>query len=114
VAVPGEASDVVDEIVDAFLRKAIDEKRLISFTLDGRRRVAEPHDYGVVDGMLRLLFFQVAGESNSGRALGWRWASADKLTEIKLLDERFPGTRLAPSGRHRRWDRIIASVSKRA
>jgi len=102
-----------DRGLDLLLRKAIAEKRLIAFTLDGRHRVAEPHDYGVIDGELRLFFYQVGGESRSGRPLGWRWARLDRMSALRLLDERFPGTRPAPSGRHIHWERVIASVSIR-
>jgi hypothetical protein len=97
---------------DALLRRAIGNLQLISFMLDGHLRVAEPHDYGVVDGQARLLFFQIGGESRSGRPLGWRCPAVAKLSRVKLLERHFSGPRAAPSGRHRRWSIIIASVSR--
>jgi hypothetical protein len=99
--------------VDAFLRAAIEGHRLISFKLDGRARVAEPHDYGLVDGVARLLFFQVGGESRSGHPIGWRCPAVAKIADLELLERRFAGTRSTPTGRHKRWDRIIATVTKR-
>jgi hypothetical protein len=31
----------------------------------------------------------------------------------RVLDERFAGTRVAPTGKHKKWDRLYASVSTR-
>jgi hypothetical protein len=92
---------------------AIAAKRLVSFTLDGRRRVAEPHDYGIIEGVAKLFFFQRGGESRSGRPLGWRWGELSKLSGLQLLETRFTGPRPAPSGRHIQWDVLIATVSPR-
>jgi hypothetical protein len=98
---------------DQLLRAAIANKRLVSFTLDGRRRIAEPHDYGIINGVGRLFFYQIGGESRSGRPLGWRWGNLSKISEVQILDERFSGPRPAPSGRHIHWDVLIATVSPR-
>ena len=40
---------------DAVIRRAITERKLIQFSLDGGPRVAEPHDYGVRKGKAQLL-----------------------------------------------------------
>jgi hypothetical protein len=101
---------------DRILRRAIADRRLVAFRFDGLPRVGEPHDYGIAQSALRLLFYQVGGESRSGRPVGWRLVATARITDLEILhgpDDRFPGTRPAPSGRHRRWDRIIASVSIR-
>ena len=99
--------------VDQLLRAAIASRRLVTFTLDGCRRTAEPHDYGIVDGVPRLFFYQIRGESRSGRPIGWRWGTLSKISELQILDERFAGPRPAPSGRHIDWDMLIATVSPR-
>jgi hypothetical protein len=93
---------------------AIAGRHLVRFVLSGRERIAEPHDYGVIDGRRRLFFFQVGGASRSGRPLGWRWAELAQIAALQILEQRFAGSRPAPSGRHQRWDRIIASVSRAA
>ena len=54
------------------IQKAIHEKRLIRFLYDDKERIAEPHDYGVQKGSVRLLSYQVGGKSNSGRLPAWR------------------------------------------
>jgi hypothetical protein len=99
--------------VDEAIRAAIAGRRLVSFDLDGYPRVGEPHDYGVVDGVAKLLFYQVGGQSSSGRPLGWREAVISKVSKVKVLERQFAGPRPAPSGRHRKWDKLIASVSSR-
>lgn len=99
--------------VDELLRSAIRERRLVSFILDERPRLAEPHDYGLIDGEPCLFFYQVGGESRSGRPLGWRWARLAKLSELHTLEDRFAGTRAVPSERHIRWDELFATVSAR-
>ncbi|MGH6611725.1 MAG: hypothetical protein ACRECQ_15890 [Burkholderiaceae bacterium] len=100
--------------MDALLRSAIAERRLIAFHLSGRSRIGEPHDYGVIDGERRLFFYQVGGESRSGKPLGWRWAVLSKMSRLQLLDQHFRGPRAAPSGQHVEWDQLFATVSPRA
>jgi hypothetical protein len=51
--------------------------------------------------------------SNSGRLLGWRNAVIGEITGLRVLDERFAGTRAAPIGRHKKWDQLYATVSRR-
>jgi hypothetical protein len=99
---------------DKILRRAIAARRLVAFYLDERRRVAEPHDYGVINGVPRLFFWQVGGESRSAPPVGWRWGVLSKLSRLELLDERFAGPRPTLSGEHHRWDVLIASVSRPA
>jgi hypothetical protein len=100
--------------IDKLLRAAIADRRLVTFVLDDCRRVAEPHDYGVIDGTPRLFFYQVGGQSRSGPPVGWRWAILEKISALNLLDDHFAGPRPAPSGRHVQWDVLIATVSPRS
>lgn len=96
--------------LDRLLKKAINEWRLVAFTLTGRPRIAEPHDYGLIEGEPRLFFYQVGGESSPGSTLGWRWAVLSKISEFRVLDRRFRGPRPVPSGKHLKWDRLFATV----
>ena len=96
---------------DQTIRTAIAERRLLSFDLDGLPRIGEPHDYGIRKGVHQLLFYQVGGRSSSGAPLGWRMALLSKIAGMKILERRFAGARAVPSSRHRKWDRLIASVS---
>ncbi len=89
---------------------AIQQKRQIRFVFDDKERIAEPHDYGVQNGMIRLLAWQTDGQS-SGRIPGWRWFEVERISGITLLERTFPGNRPAPSGRHHQWDVLYARVS---
>ena len=92
---------------------AIAGRRLITFLLRGLRRIAEPHDYGIIGGSKRLFFYQVGGESRSGSPVGWRWADLSVVSHLEMLERVFPGPRATHTGRHMRWDRLIATVSPR-
>ena len=98
---------------DQLICAAISERRLVTFILDGFRRIAEPHDYGIIDGVARLFFYQVGGESRSGRPVGWRWGVLSRISGLRILSDTFPGSRAVPSGRHIHWDTLMATVSTR-
>ena len=102
----------VEVTIDQRLREAVLRKRLITFMLHGMPRLAEPHDYGIIEGVPKLFFYQVGGRSRSGPPIGWRWASVTEISDIEVLDEPFAGARETPTGRHVRWDLLIASVSR--
>jgi hypothetical protein len=99
--------------VDFQLRTAIRNRRIVTFTLHELPRRAEPHDYGVINGVAKLFFYQVGGQSKSGRPFGWRWAVLSEIANLEVLEQTFSGSRGAPSGHHVHWDVVYASVSKR-
>ena len=106
-------TDITSARIDRQLRTAIAQKRLVTFSLKGLTRRAEPHDYGIIHGTPRLFFYQVGGQSRSGRPVGWRWADVSEISDLEVLDVTFSGTRPAATGRHIHWDHLIASVSVR-
>lgn len=108
----GPASCVQTVNHDFTLRAAIVQKRLVRFMCKGLERIAEPHDYGIIDGVHRLFFYQVGGASRSGRPVGWRWAILEEMSDLEMLDRTFPGTRPTKTGKHAKWDVLIASVSR--
>jgi hypothetical protein len=96
------------------LCRAINERRLVEFGYQGRFRVAELHEYGIIDdGKPTLFFWQVKGETSPGKPLGWRKARLTGVTRFKVLDDRFHGPRPPPSGQHLPWEVLFASVSAR-
>ena len=99
--------------VDFLLRTAIRNRRIITFALHDLPRRAEPHDYGIINGVTKLFFYQVGGQSKSSRPFGWRWAVVSEIEALETLDQTFNGARPAPSGRHVHWDVLYASVSAR-
>ena len=103
---------VVRPEVDRLLRGAISQRKQIRFHYKGKQRIAEPHDYGIQNGRTLLLTFQLAGDSNSGKLPAWRWIDVSEIRELEVGDDSFPGSRPSPSGKHHRWDRLFASVSR--
>lgn len=101
--------------VDKVLRQAIAQKRLVSLAYEHRPKQGEPHDYGWINGKLRLNFFQTGGRSRTGEQESNVWKTLDpaKITQLRLLPESFPGTRAAQRGAHKRWDELIATVTPR-
>jgi predicted DNA-binding transcriptional regulator YafY len=98
--------------IDAVLRKAIEEKRLVELVYNEKRRTVEPHDYGVQKGSIKLLGYQLSG-GGSGPLPNWRWFRVDLITYIRLLDRRFRGGRgggPGSSGNHNQWDELFSRV----
>lgn len=97
--------------VHDFLYFAIENKRLVEFEYQERDRIAEPHDYGIKDGVKWLLIYQIRGESKSGGLPNWRWVEVDQIRRLRVLEETFPGGRAVPTGKHKKWDQLFKRVS---
>ena len=102
----------MDPETDRLIRTAIAQTRMIQFQLDGLLRIAEPHDYGIMNGTLRLLVYQVGGRSRSGRLPDWRLVTLEHASGFELLEKAFAGPRPQGSRKHQNWDRLFASVSR--
>jgi hypothetical protein len=100
--------------VDALIRHAITQRRLLRFVFKLAVRVVEPHDYGLRNGVAQLLVFQVGGQSPSGGLPNWRWVMVSQASAWELLDATFPGGRAVPSGKHSRWDELFLRVEPAA
>ncbi len=98
-----------DAKVDELLRAAIEQKRLIRLVYKGNLRIIEPHDYGIHNGSVKLLAYQVGG-SSSGRLPNWRWMEVNLISDVHLLDRTFPGGRPNASGKHHQWDQLFIRV----
>jgi hypothetical protein len=103
-----EASQSIDEL----LRVAIAQRRQIRFWYEGKERIAEPHDYGIQKGKVRLLAYQTGGRSNSGPLPAWRLVDVSGMTQLEVLEKTFPGNRPAPSGRRHHWDCLFIRVGE--
>src|SRR5262245_29426732 len=97
--------------IDNLLRAAITQRRQIRFLYHGRERIAEPHDYGIQNGRLRLLAYQIGGQSKSGTLPAWRLIDVSGMSNLEILPGTFPGNRLPPSGHHHKWDQLLLRVS---
>jgi hypothetical protein len=74
------------------------------------QRTAEPHDYGIVEGMRKLLVYQIRGESKT-KSMGWKLIKENEIHRLHVLEEPFPGGRTVPSGKHKKWDQLFMRVS---
>jgi hypothetical protein len=95
--------------VDTLLRTAIKQRRLLRLQYRNKLRIVEPHDYGVHNGIVKLLAYQIEGVSN-GPLPNWRWMEADHIADVELLDRTFPGGRRTKSGKHHQWDELFIRV----
>ena len=100
-----------EHTLDGQLRFAIANKRLLRVTYESAVRVVEPHDYGVRDGVTKVLAFQrqKAGRKDQ-RVRGWRWLELSKVEDCIVLEDSFAGTREAAGQQHHHWDVLYARV----
>jgi len=95
--------------IDELLRIAIEHRRIVRLRYRNNNRIVEPHDYGIQNGRLRLLAYQIGG-SSSGPLPNWRWMDVDQISDLQVLDRTFEGGRQTPSGKHHKWDRLYSRV----
>jgi hypothetical protein len=97
--------------LDQQLRFAIANKRLIQFTYQGAKRIAEPHDYGLRDGVAKTLVYQRRkGNRRDVGARGWRWLELSRMDGCVVLEDTFVGSRAAAHQQHHDWDVLFARV----
>lgn len=94
---------------DPLLWAAIEDKRIVQLIYHGKKRILEPHDYGILNGSIQLLGYQLAG-SSSRPLPNWLLMKTNEITDLELLDQTFPGGRPVASGKHRKWDRLFIRV----
>ena len=92
------------ETIDAQLRFAITNKRLVKLSYSGSVRLVEPHDYGVQKGTVRLLGYQLETKP------GWRLFDVEKIAGLAVLETAFKGSRGASHQNHHVWDIVYARV----
>jgi hypothetical protein len=95
--------------INPLLWQAIQQKRLIRLVYKGRKRIIEPHDYGIHNGVVKLLAYQIGG-SSTHKLPAWRWMDEELISDIEILDRTFPGGRPTQYGRHHIWDRLFIRV----
>ena len=101
-----DGGDVIS-ITDHQIRVAIAGRRLIRFTYGSASRVAEPHDYGVQHGVVRLLVYQLR---STPFARGWRMLEVSKISGLQVLDDTFAGSRGRSHTHHFEWDTLFLRV----
>ncbi len=106
---PGGPSTRVAPRVDRLIKRSIAERKLLRFELNGFVRIAEPHEYGVLNGKPKLLVYQIGGESQSGRIPDWRWVDLSSAAGFRAVDCPF-ARRSRATRPHADWDELFASV----
>lgn len=97
--------------MNPIILSAMQSKQCLSFSYGGYPRVAEPHVYGIKNGKIEILCFQISGASSSGEILGWKRFELSKIQNLQIRDQTFAGRRDTPSGQHSLWDRTFYIVS---
>ena len=97
---------------DPVLWRAIEERRMLRLLYHRRLRIVEPHDHGILNGSVQLLAYQVGG-SSSRPLPNWILMKADEISDLELLDPRFPGGRPTASGKHLKWSKLFIRVKPR-
>ena len=100
------------ESLEARIRFAIANKRLLEIRYNGGLRLVEPHDYGVLRRIERLLIYQLGGpvRRSNRTQVGWRLFDVAKIEECSVLEKTFRGSRNQPKQHHQRWDTVYARV----
>lgn len=98
--------------LDARLRFAIKNRRLLGVVYKSTLRLVEPHDYGVHKGATRLLAYQHRGGATNGRPSpsGWRMFDVAKIEQASVLVQTFAGSRGKAHERHYQWDPLYERV----
>lgn len=96
--------------MDQPIRRAIAEKKLIECRYSNQTRICEPHIYGRFDGEDQLLTYQVGGESRSGNLPEWRRFKLSRVSEFRVLEQTFGGSRDNVFGSDSSWDITYAIV----
>src|SRR5262245_6876740 len=97
--------------LDQRIRHAIAGKQLLELRYKGAVRLAEPHDYGVIDGTARLLIFQMRGPDSGKGAVGWRLLEFARIESCVVMEEHFAGSRGRSDQQHYRWETLYARVT---
>ena len=90
---------------------AIILKRIIHFYYNGGYRTAEPFCYGVSrNGNELLRAFQTGGYSESGEPVKWKLFTVDKMSDIAITNEEFPGDRPEYNPNNSAMENIYCSI----
>src|SRR3954452_7613509 len=89
--------------------KAIKQRGMMRLLYDGKVRIIEAHDHGILNVSDQLLAWQVVGFSS--RPLpNWLLMKVDEMVELTTLPDKFSGGRPTRSGEHIKWDKLFIRV----
>ena len=80
--------------MNAFISRAIRERRVLRFTYEGGSREIEPYCHGLSrDSQELVRGYQIAGASRSGQPTGWKTFRVDRMSAIAVAFTTFPAGR---------------------
>ena len=96
--------------VNAVLRQALREKRVVTFVYHGHLRTVEPHALGVVtEGKPALFAWQTEGGSQTEPPPGWRTFLLAEIKELRTTETTFAKAR--PDYRAHKAGRGLGSIT---
>lgn len=93
------------------IKNAILKKHIVEFYCKGQYIFAEPHAYGIKNGKILLMVYQLHGERTSNRLPQWRDMDVNEIQTFKLSDKHFPGERVSFLIIDKHFDTILEIVT---
>ena len=100
---------VAFRLFDQQLRFAIAQKRLLQLDYKSKHRLVEPHDYGIRNGVVRIMVYQL-NDGSGQPAAGWRLLDTAGISACTVQEASFAGGRGDSSQQHVEWDELFARV----
>jgi predicted DNA-binding transcriptional regulator YafY len=80
--------------MNAFICRAIRERRVLRFNYEGGAREIEPYCHGFSRESQELVRgYQIAGVSRSGEPVGWKTFRVDRMADVAVTFATFPAER---------------------
>ncbi|EHO40348.1 hypothetical protein Calab_0709 [Caldithrix abyssi DSM 13497] len=90
---------------------AISSRKILRFYYNGGYITVEPYCHGIGrTGNELLRAFQIGGYSESGNPVHWKLFSVNKISNISITDEEFPGYRPEYNPKDPAMDKIYCCV----
>jgi hypothetical protein len=86
-------SDNNEGRMESLATQAIGNKYFGDFYYRDLLRTAEPHVYGITNGVRQVLVYQTRGQSSNGGLPNWRRFDLDRMSRLEILAQTFPGRR---------------------
>lgn len=97
--------------MENIIKEAIENKQLLEFVYNDKRRVVEPYTFGCSHkGDDTLSAFQIEGGSNSSKDLGWRQFIIENIESLVLLDTKFEDIREGYNPNDSRMSEIYITI----
>lgn len=97
--------------MNALIRQAIDNKRIVEFIYKEYPRIVELHIFGKKDGILQVLAYQIGGKSSRGGLPDWRRFNVLEMRNFQLSEASFHGAR-EYHGTDNSWDEKYLIVAR--